>query len=239
MGDEPLEAKTQLDIDMDSSLQRYSVFVGDEKQPMTVLPVLSWNNPLAGSFGKCRSVIYLHEGQAKAVCCIWSTEASIYHEFGSLTRASLRGELDTKKIWEFAAGSVEFRPVPDADPPAAESRRRLLQMKVLIQRFAAIETMSRKGEPTREQLRMLPTPLYRYEKESAEVVDGAVFGFVHTTDPEALVVLEAVRAAETMRWDYLFVRRTTMPVIGQLDDKTVWSTDTDGYKTFNQLPYSP
>ncbi len=235
--DEPQPERTQLEVDIDRSLERYKVYLGDESQPMTALPVLTWDNPLAGTVGKFRTVIFVKDGQAKAVCCIWQGGNQLYHEFGSLTRASLRAELDGQKSWSFDAGLVEFQKIPDADPPADEPRRRLLQMKNLIQRFGAIETMNRKMEPAREQLRLLPTPLYRYEKASAEIVDGAVFAYVHTTDPEALVVMEAVTDGDTKRWQYAFVRRTTMPVIGQLDEKTVWSTDTEGFKTFNQLPY--
>jgi hypothetical protein len=233
------EEKTKVEKDIDRSFDRYKVFVEGDPKPLTVLSVLTWNNPLAGGTGKYRTVLFLQDGQPKSVCCTWGSSSNrLYHEFGSLTRSGLRGELDGKGSWEMAASSLKFRPVPDSDEPVADRRRRLLQMKKLIRRFGAIETKSRQGKPTREQLRLLPTPLYRYEKESDLIVDGAVFCFVHTTDPEALVVLEAVRSGETTRWEYAFVRRTTLPVIGQLDEETVWSTDEVGYKSFNQLPYA-
>jgi hypothetical protein len=34
-------------------------------------------------------------------------------------------------------------------------------------------------------------PLYRYESTDPEVIDGALFGFVHVTDPEIILVIEA------------------------------------------------
>ena len=110
-------------------------------------------------------------------------------------------------------------------------------MKKLVRRFGAIELQDRQRKPTRESLRLLPTPLYRYEKESEKIVDGVVFCFVHTTDPEALLVLEAVRTKDESHWEYAFVRRTTLPVIGQLDKKTVWRTKKVGHQAFNQIPY--
>ncbi len=232
------EVKTKLEIDIDRSLAQYKVFVDDDPEPLTVLPVLTWDNPIAGTLGKFRTVLFIQDGQAKAACCIWSSANNqLYHEFGSLTRKGLRGQLNGAKKWAMDAGSVEFRPVPKCDPPAEDRRRRLLQIKKLIERFTAIETKSRKFEPTKEHLRLLTTPLYRYEKERDQIVDGAVFGFVHTTDPEALVVLEAVRSGDSARWEYTFVRRTTMPVIGKLDKEQVWSTDEAGYKSFNQIPF--
>jgi hypothetical protein len=226
----------KLSQDIDRSLERYEVFEGDNETPLTVKQVLIWNNPVAGGFGKFRTVLYIHDGQPKAVCCIWPGSGNrLYHEFGSLTRNNLRGKFEGKRSWSMADGVVGFVPIPDADPPAADRRRRFLQMKSLIRRFSAIETLSRKGEPTREVLRMLPTPLFRYEKESEQIVDGAVFAFVHATDPEALVVLEAVKKDDAMKWEYTFVRRTTLPVTGELDEIPVWSTDVAGYKSFNQI----
>lgn len=236
--DETAAKKTKVELEIDRSFERYKVYVEGDSKPLNVMSVLTWNNPLAGGTGKYRTVIFLQDGQPKAACCTWGSASNrLYHEFGSLTRKALRGTLDGRTSWKMAGR--EFRPVPDADAPLKDRRRRLLQMKRLIQRFTAIETMSRQGKPTREQLRMLPTPLYRYEKESGNIVDGAVFCYVHTTDPEALVVLEAVQSGGAMRWEYAFVRRTTLPVIGQLDEKTVWTTDEAGYEAFNQLPYSP
>ena len=224
---------------IEQSLKRYKVYAGDSKKPMKPITVLTWTNPIAGSLEKCQTVLFLHEGQAKAASCIWmSSSLRLYHEFGAITRENLRGTLDGKTQWQFVAGSQKYKPIPDADVPAADRRRRLLQMKQLVRRFKAIETQSREGLPARIELRMLAKPLYRYEKESSKVEDGAVFCFAHTTDPEALVIIEAVRNGDKLQWEYAFLRRTTLPVIGELDGKVVWSTDEVGYDAFNQIRYT-
>src|SRR5689334_13797406 len=58
----------------------------------------------------------------------------------------------------------------------------------------------------RSEMRLLPQPHYRYEikDEGSPVVDGAVFAFVWTvgTDPEMLVVIEARRTDQRIRWYY-------------------------------------
>lgn len=229
--------KTKLELRIDRSLEKYKVFVGDSSEPMESIHALTWNNPLAGGNGKFRTVLFIHQGQPKSVCCIWPGPSGLYHEFGSLTRESLKGTLGGNVTWQMPADALEFRPIPDAGTPAEDRRRRMSQMKRLIDRFSAIETVSRKGEPTREVLRQLTTPLYRYQQKRGDIVDGAVFCFVHTTDPEALVVIEAVKKNGVMSWEYAFVRRTTLSVIGELDEKQVWSTDRVGYQTFNQIRY--
>jgi hypothetical protein len=108
----------------------------------------------------------------------------------------------------------------------------------MIRRFSAIELENRKREPARVQLRLLARPLYRYETESDQILDGAVFCYVHTTDPEALVVLEAITNGDKTHWEYAFARRTTLPVMGLIDDKEVWSTKEVGHTGFNQIRYS-
>ena len=236
--DGPAEAtKTKLEIAIDQSLENYKVYAGESQVPLKPIDVLTWNNPVAGSSGKFRTVLFLQDGQAKSVCCIWKSASSLYHEFGSLTRESLRGEMNGKVKWQMDEGVRMFLPIPDAKAPADDRRLRLLQLKQLIKRFAATELRNRKREPDRVPLRLMPTPLYRYEKESETIVDGAVFCFAHTTDPETLVVIEAVKTGDSLQWQYAFVRRTTLPVEGELDGTVVWNTDQVGYNAFNQIRF--
>ena len=222
---------------MDESLERYKVYEGSDTEPLKPQHVLTWNNPIAGGLGRFRTVMFLKDGQPKSVCCIWGGAKNLYHEFGSLSRNSLRGELDGRQAWTMPESGNRFKTIPNADKPIGDRRRRFLQMKRLAQRFSAIENQNRKGERDEVPLRMLTTPLYRYEKENKELIDGAIFCFAHTTDPEALVVIEAVAGDSKPHWEYAFIRRSSLPVTGYLDDEEVWNTDEAGYRTFNQLRY--
>ena len=220
------------------SLTRYKLYADKSREPLAPLVVLSWNNPIAGSVQKCQTVLFIGDGQPKAAACVWmSSSNQLYHEFGPLCRGPLRGELDGREAWSFPRGSRVFKKVPDADAPAPNRLRSLLQMKQLIRRFSATELRNRQGEAAKVELRLLAKPLYRYEKESPAVFDGAVFCFADTTDPEALVIIEAVRDGGKMSWEYAFVRRTTLPVEGYLDGEKVWSTEQVGYDAFNQIRY--
>ena len=95
---------------------------------------------------------------------------------------------------------------------------------------------NRQRKKDRVQLRLLTTPLYRYEKESEQILDGGLFCFADGTDPEAVLVIEAVRDGDALSWEYAFMRRTTLPVTGQLDDGNVWDTNV-GWTGFNQIRY--
>ena len=235
------ESKSELTASeklIQESLTRYKLFGDKNPEPLKPLIVLSWNNPIAGSVQKCQTVLFIGDGQPKAAACIWMSSSNrLYHEFGPLCRGPLSGKLDGKEVWAFAAGSRVFKEIPEAEAPAPNRLRRLLQMKQLIRRFSATELRNRQGEAAKVELRLLAKPLYRYEKESRTVLDGALFCFADTTDPEAIVIIEAVRDGDKRSWEYAFARRTTLPVEGHLDGETVWSTEQVGYDAFNQIRY--
>ncbi len=56
----------------------------------------------------------------------------------------------------------------------------------------------------RWELRLLPTPLYRYPAAKTGVVDGALFALISNagTDPEVLLILEAREEGGKLRWEY-------------------------------------
>ena len=96
-------------------------------------------------------------------------------------------------------------------------------MKALASQFQSTMLGWKSDDSDREELRLLPRPLYRYETTDATVFDGAVFPFVMGTDPESLLLLEAVKEGETARWRYAFARRTSGELEGRYHDKVVWT----------------
>ena len=89
----------------------------------------------------------------------------------------------------------------NAPTPAATPGARLLQMRQLAQEFTGYEV---DRDQKRWELRLLPTPLYRYPSADTAVLDGAVFALMSNagTDPEVLLVIEARREGGKMRWEY-------------------------------------
>ncbi len=98
---------------------------------------------------------------------------------------------------------------------------RLRQMKDLARRFTAHEFWDPNN--SRFELRLLTQPVHRYVDVENNVLDGAVFVFAHGTNPEVLMLLEAVGAdAATAQWQYSFARSGSAEMHVELDGKQVW-----------------
>ena len=74
-------------------------------------------------------------------------------------------------------------------------------MRSLVRRYSV--SIQVEGE---SDLRLMAQPLFRYPEAVAGVVDGAVFSFAMSTDPELLVLLEDREAAGKPAWHVAFAR---------------------------------
>jgi hypothetical protein len=145
------------------------------------------------------------------------------HEFHALGPQRLFPSFkDSKQQWLPAAG-VSMLPLPDAPVPEPTSARRTLQMRELARRFTA-HTIDVGGE--RWQLRLLSRPLYRYEGPEDEIIDGTIFAFVSDagTDPEIVLVLEAVKDGKKETWRYRPVRFSISSLYVQYHEKEIWTS---------------
>jgi hypothetical protein len=62
-----------------------------------------------------------------------------------------------------------------------------LQLKRLTERFSAT---IQNADDNREPMRLMPTPICRYEDPDAGLIDGAIFGYTMGTNPDVLLVIE-------------------------------------------------
>ena len=83
--------------------------------------------------------------------------------------------------------------VPNGPPPGATPAARLLQFKRLTKRFSA---RIQNGLDNRDQMRLMPTPICRYEGGQPGLIEGAVFGYTMGTNPDVLLVLELHRVKD-------------------------------------------
>ncbi len=190
--------------------------------------VMSWQNPVRINTGPGVLAIWTDRGRPVAMASIFEWNREICHEFGSLSRSNTLVARDqTGVIWSPDTPGVNFADVPDAPPPAASPASRLRQMKALAERFSA-RLPDRVGEAEREVLRLLPKPIYRYDAKEVpstepRVRDGGMFAFVKGTDPEVVLLLEAVEHDEKMVWQYALARATAWAVEASLGDRVVLS----------------
>jgi hypothetical protein len=220
-GDSSKEPKTLREL-MDASLKWYQVYPDAEaKEPAEVLTALRWANNARGSEDGV-TILFVHGGRPLAAACIYPWAKRLEHDFESLSRDKIVGRRDGKVVWQPQTAGVTFTDAPEAPAPAGTRAARLRQMKVLAEKFQATLLGWKADNSDREELRLLSRPLYRYDPKEGAVSDGAVFAFVMGTDPEVLLLLEAVKEGETAKWQYAFARRTSGELEARLGDTLVW-----------------
>lgn len=190
----------------------YRIYLTRDRQTLLELrtePIYVWTNPTRNHVQEGAVFVWMHAGRPEAIGTIFSHPddeqpgmRQVNHEFHSLSRSTLF-PVHEAQVWRLRTGT-KTRPLPDAPDVAETSARRLLQMRSLAREFSA---RSDGGEGPYE-LRMLPRPIFRYEPESGDVLDGAVFVYATNagTDPEAVLLIEAVNEDGRLRWEYALCR---------------------------------
>lgn len=107
--------------------------------------------------------------------------------------------------------------------PAAESEKgRLIQMRGIARSFEADMI----NEKERNNLRLLPQPLYRYPDSSPDH-DGAIFAWIWTvgTDPEVLMHVYTQKVGDQNVWFYQPLRFTYRAVELRRNNQEVWRAE--------------
>jgi hypothetical protein len=191
-------------------------------------PVFEWLNPTRSGVQQGVVFLWLRDGRPAALACIFSQPhdklpgRQIMHELHALDSEKLVVKRDAYHQWVPQTGLAR-KELADAPVPAATPGARLLQMRRLAQEFTGHE-IDRDGK--RWELRLLPTPLYRYPPARTGVVDGALFALTSNagTDPEILLLLEAREAAGKLRWQYACGRFSDWELHVQRKDQEVYAS---------------
>lgn len=135
--------------------------------------------------------------------------------------------------WTPPDASLTMSDFSKAPVAAGTEARRLTQMRALARRFDVSEMLG----DQRSQLRLLPTPVFRYHDVAVELLDGAFFIFAHGTNPEAMLVIECRQEEGEAAWSYGLVPLAAAAVTARLDGAEVWTKEpTSGPR--RQEPYS-
>jgi hypothetical protein len=141
-------------------------------------------------------------------------------EFLSLSPAKFALKHKTKSIrWDATDSALAMQPLPEAPKPAATAAARLVQMRQLARRFEAKERIKQDSI----ECRLLTQPIDRYQSAEDKIVDGAIFAFANSTNPELGVVFES----DGERWLYGVIRLTAAQSRVLLDGKQV--AEFEGY----------
>lgn len=198
----------------------------DDRRPIQLNgeSLLKWHNAVNQSVHG-NIFVWTKAGRPEMVASIYqfySPKVEFAAEFQSLSLGPLVIEKNGKEIWTPQEPGIVLKAFDDATVPSSSKPQRLIKMRQLADRFS-VQLTDWSGETYR--LRLLPTPLYRYESTDSQVLDGALFAFTYTTDPELLVMVEARQADNGFRWMYGHARMNVGELRVSYRDREVWKAD--------------
>jgi hypothetical protein len=170
--------------------------------------------------------VWTHEGRPEVVAAItnvYGLRRAMETEIHSLSTGLPLMTHGAKVVWEPQRPGVELKPMPDAPKPDRTAAARLKQMRSLAAQYSVVADY---GNMKKENLRLLPTPIYRYASERQGVTDGALLAFVRGTDPEVFLMIEARKGGDGVEWQHAFVRFVGHASLRAVrDDREVWQVD--------------
>jgi hypothetical protein len=206
-------------------------------------PLLRYSDPTRGGINEAAVNVLLDasvwrlgtEGRPTALVTVEiyqapDTSRILAFEFLSLSERKFTLKHKTQNIhWEPASSALAMKELPDAPKPAASATARLVQMRKLARRFATKERI--KNESI--ECRLLTQPIDRYQSAAEKVVDGAIFAFANSTNPEIGLVFES----DGERWLYGILRLTSAEASVTLDDRQVAAFDHFDARRHTDGPY--
>ncbi len=228
-----------------AELPNWRIWKGNDRQDELQLEsksVLRWTNPGSGRvYGDL--YFWTAHGRPEVVMSIfkaWDPPNGFHAEMHSLSLETMEADRNGKTIWAPSQPGITLRDVPSAPQPADSAVRRLSQMRTLALEFEAVLTDKRRNDSgERQSLRLLTQPLHRYQSSDSDAdwIDGAVFGFVMGTDPEAFVLLEARRSGETTKWQYGLARMNNDAMVVTHNRREVWRIERQESQDWMREPY--
>ena len=223
-------------------VETYSLAVessADKPLELKKEPVFEWLNP-ARNTQQGAIFLWLRDRRPAALACIFSAPRpqwkgrQIMHELHALDSEKLLVTRKELHQWKPEAGLAR-KELPDAPAPAATPGARLVQMRRLAQEFTG-HSVDRENK--RWELRLLPTPMYRYLSAKTGVIDGALFAMMSNagTDPEVLLLIEAREEAGKTRWEYAVGRFSDWELYITRKDKEVYTSVRSETNVFGHDP---
>ena len=205
-------------------------------------PIFEWSNPTRQGLQQGVVFVWLRDGRPAALASIFSQPhdkpagRQIIHEFHALDTEKLVVTRSKEALngWKPEVG-LPRKELTDAPAPGATPAARLVQMRKLAGEFTG---HSVDQDKQRLELRLLPTPLYRYPAAKSGVIDGALFVLISTagTDPEILLLVEAREEKGKVVWEYAAGRFSDRDLHLRRGEKEVWARVRDETNAFNNDP---
>jgi hypothetical protein len=209
---------------MKTALARFKVQVGERKELAEVAdPCLRWTNPLGTDVDGVIAVYVYKGGRPAALGQFFRQGRTRWvNEFTIIPESDVTILRSGRPFWKPSEYVCKFTDLPRSPVPAAKPVLRLAQMRAIAADFSVIDYFGPKE--TKQDLRLLPQPLYRYS-EKGKILDGALFVFVVTTDPECCLLLEAYEDDKGSRYRYAVAPMSIYQLEARYKDALVWSIE--------------
>lgn len=174
-------------------------------------PLLRYNNPNRSRFNDgAMFVLSEDDGRARALVAVSIRKTGdLFLEVVSVSGQSLTARLDGFGQWSPPAGGSGPQ-ISALQPPAFQpATRRLLAMRQIARSFT-FEFQTKEWT----EARLLTQPFYRFSAPKQGIIDGAIFGYAESNDPEAalMVWLEQGAEKEPPKWYWLAAASTSLPL---------------------------
>lgn len=184
-------------------------------------PLMRWDNPISQN-GDGMMFLWTDRGRPVAMM------NSHFHFpsrdwrriFVSLATRPMEMRAGEQPLWNPRLPALAFKPLDHEKPPAETAAARLVQLRNIAKEFQVVCHWGGKGKPD-WQLRLLTTPLFRYQVPEEGVIDGALFGFIQS-GPESVLLVEARKTPRGLEWYYAASRSTSYYVKISRNDTTVF-----------------
>ena len=230
LGEESQSAKERTDPRTDYMMDQCTDYVGlrvSDKTKLTCLakPLLKWTNPSLNIDHGLYVAWTDPDGRPAAVAQIylapWSNKWCIEHQ--SLDSSPLEFQSKSNSSWLPRRAGIEWNKFVGKKIPKPSSSKviRLAQMRSLARRFHADDSIA-----DNSKLRLLTTPLYRYDAEKAGIIDGALFVMTNGTDPEITLQIEVRGSQDSQRPAFYWAMSpmTTYELSSDFDGVRVWNS---------------
>lgn len=182
-------------------------------------PVLRYTEPVRGP---TRGTVWIWGRQGRPVAVLEMIREAGRQDwfcFHATSDKPIKLTAKTGQTWTPKSSDLKFQPLPDAPQPADSTAGRMRQMKEFARKFSAHEIWLN----ARNEMRVLPVPLHRYEDRDRQLLDGAIFGIALGTHPEATLFLEAFQPADKANpiWQFAVGRSGAAEMVVLYDDKEV------------------
>ncbi len=204
-------------------------------------PLLNWQNPERlleqGSFfvwmdGKRPAVV------GSVFTYQYNNRPNLKHEVTSLSPDALVATLAGDVVWRPEAADLAGTVIAENTPPAATEPMRLTQMRAIARDITGKHLPP--DLPAKE-LRLMPTPLIRYQDLEKGIVDGTLFALAVGTDPEVLVTIEARKIGAVSKWHLAAFRSHFDGLEMSYKGKPLWNAPSVPNLAFSgplEMPYA-